>query len=224
VPRPCPSPRCLPCFLSTALSLPTFGRVGPKEVQVERPAIAAPSGLLHVASKRDRGTNDLDGRRPVATLPRSGEGRAVNEIVREAETACARAREARTRSTPPLSPHHAAGRQARTGHGGAVLRRAVGCGRPVCPVVGGEDGALARRPQAPLETVEKFLTGNVPTLYPCEESALGFRLAGCSVDRNTAGLWRSGFRCDRCASHFHQLRPESGLPIVTQPTRPGFTS
>ena len=26
------------------------------------------------------------------------------------------------------------------------------------PVLGGEDGALARRPQAPLEVVEKFLT------------------------------------------------------------------
>jgi hypothetical protein len=42
--------------------------------------------------------------------------------------------------------------------GGAVLRRAGGRGRPVCPVLGGEDGALARRPQAPLEVVEKFLT------------------------------------------------------------------
>jgi hypothetical protein len=29
---------------------------------------------------------------------------------------------------------------------------------PCAPVVGGEDGALARRPQAPLEVVEKFLT------------------------------------------------------------------
>jgi hypothetical protein len=31
-------------------------------------------------------------------------------------------------------------------------------GDPCAPVLGGEDGALARRPQAPLEVVEKFLT------------------------------------------------------------------
>jgi hypothetical protein len=31
-------------------------------------------------------------------------------------------------------------------------------GDPRAPVLGGEDGALARRPQAPLEVVEKFLT------------------------------------------------------------------
>jgi hypothetical protein len=35
---------------------------------------------------------------------------------------------------------------------------------PCAPVVGGEDGALARRPQAPLEVVEKFLTSNAETL------------------------------------------------------------
>jgi integrase len=32
-----------------------------------------------------------------------------------------------------------------------VAAASVGCGLPVCPVVGGEDGALARRPQAPLD-------------------------------------------------------------------------
>jgi hypothetical protein len=37
-------------------------------------------------------------------------------------------------------------------------------GDPGAPVVGGEDGALARRPQAPLEVVEKFLTSIAGTL------------------------------------------------------------
>ena len=56
------------------------------------------------------------------------------------------------RSYPsPLSPVQA-GKGRRMGvPGRAVLRRAGGCGRPVCPVLGGEDGALARRPQAPLD-------------------------------------------------------------------------
>jgi hypothetical protein len=31
-------------------------------------------------------------------------------------------------------------------------------GDPSAPVLGGEDGPLAARPQAPLEVVEKFLT------------------------------------------------------------------
>jgi hypothetical protein len=42
--------------------------------------------------------------------------------------------------------------------GGAVLRRAGVAGSLRAPVLGGEDGPLAARPQAPLETIEKFLT------------------------------------------------------------------
>jgi hypothetical protein len=45
---------CLPCFLSTALPLPTFGRVGPTEVQVERPSIAVPPDSCLRAAARSR--------------------------------------------------------------------------------------------------------------------------------------------------------------------------
>jgi hypothetical protein len=37
-------------------------------------------------------------------------------------------------------------------------------GDPCARYLGGEDGALARRPQAPLEVVEKLLTRNLPAI------------------------------------------------------------
>jgi hypothetical protein len=53
----------------------------------------------------------------------------------------------------------------RLGRSGAWECRAGPCcgelgdaGSPSAPVLGGEDGPLAARPQAPLEVVEKFLT------------------------------------------------------------------
>jgi hypothetical protein len=75
--------------------------------------------------------NDLDGRWPGATLPRSGEGRAVNEIVREADTALLCRWKAGT-----------------CWHGGPCYSELGNVGDPCAPVLGGEDGraaAAARR-------------------------------------------------------------------------------
>jgi hypothetical protein len=80
-------------------------------------------------------------------------------IVREADTACARARE--REFDPPshlsLSTMPLEGRRV-LGTAGPCCGELGNAGYPCAPVLGGEDGALARRPQAPLEVVEKFLT------------------------------------------------------------------
>jgi hypothetical protein len=86
-------------------------------------------------------------------------------IVREADTARAQARRS-ARSTHHLlsSPQALLGvRRVECVTGPCCGERWV-ANHPCAPVVGGEDGALARRPQAPLEVVEKFLTSNAETL------------------------------------------------------------
>jgi hypothetical protein len=80
-------------------------------------------------------------------------------IVREADTIHDR-RVKRAVKPPPFFSSPCSAEKSRRGE-----RRAGSCcggrwvaGDPCAPVLGGEDGALARRPQAPLEVVEKFLT------------------------------------------------------------------
>jgi hypothetical protein len=160
----CARPCSLPCFLSTALPLPTLAASGRR-----RSRWSAPRSLLlrDAAQGRqcDRGTNDLDGRRADAMLPRSGEGRAVNRSSCEADTAHARARSARPiHHSPPLFTMPMLGRAgawwARRGRAAA----GGGCGLPVRPGPRRRGRPRSGRPQAPLEIVEKFLTSIAGTL------------------------------------------------------------
>ena len=73
-----------------------FGRAGPKEVQVERPAIAPASTLLYEAGNAIAGRTTWTDGGP-ALCSRGAEKAGRSRIVREADTAHARAREARGR-------------------------------------------------------------------------------------------------------------------------------
>jgi len=93
------------------------------------------SGPRHRPSTVDRpGASSSTGQRRSAG-PRLGAGS-------QARRANARGRS----TTPPPFSHHAAGRQARGGHGGAVLRRARECERPVRPGTSAARTAAQRPP------------------------------------------------------------------------------
>jgi hypothetical protein len=76
---------CLPCFLSTALPPADVGRVGTTEVQVERPAIAAPTTLLHEAGNAIAGRTTWTDGGP-ALCSRGAEKAGRSRIVRDADT------------------------------------------------------------------------------------------------------------------------------------------
>jgi hypothetical protein len=79
--------------------------------------------------QRERGTNDLDGRRAGAMLPRSGEGRAVNDRPRSGHRSCSGARSARPMSVLPRHGYQAAGGRVQpvqpTAGGGPMMQQSV---------------------------------------------------------------------------------------------------
>ena len=132
--------------------------------------------------KSSKLVNNARGRSHFFFRPSIGDGPCASRPAREDRPVrvwvqgprrCARTREVdalvrRPASSPLLHPsilHHT--------HAGRVRRRecmAGPCygepwvaGDPCARVLGGEDGPLAARPQAPLEVVEKFLTRQRPT-------------------------------------------------------------
>jgi hypothetical protein len=100
----------------------------------------------------------------------------------------------------------------------AVLRRAGECGHPCAPVLGGEDGALARRPQAPLEVVEKSLPS---TRRPgTAERNVGMLLASTRVPlvhRRSSRQLVLDPRRRSCRRH-HRFGPKLGWPRPRPPT------
>ena len=102
--------------------------------------------------------NDLDGRRPGVMLLRSREGRAVKwSSAKRTLLVLVRARREVDPPLPTTLPSSSCPLGAGAWwHGGAVLRRAVGCGRPVRPSPRRRGRPRSGRPQAPLDAGESI--------------------------------------------------------------------
>jgi hypothetical protein len=215
----CPgSTAACPAFFRPPCPCRRLAATGRRRSRVERLLDRCSFGLLRTA--RNAIEERTPGRTPARRYtPAERRRQGGQTIVREADTAlrsCARSANSVHSPTPLL---HTAGRQARTGHGGAVLRRAGECGRPVRPGTRRRGRPRSGRPQAPLESVEKFLTGTVLPRIPVRSALRAQAGLPAWVDCNPAGYWRSRSRCDRCASQVHQLRSESGSSTVNRPAR-----